>query len=338
MKLQRRAFFKQSVAGLAVLPFFASTKSYAAPMGKARFVDVDGIRTSYFEGGSGEPMVLVHGGHFGSTVSANCWRPIFDHLASHFHVYVVDKLGQGYTDNPESDAHYSMEAVIQHLYRFMKTLGLQNVHLVGHSRGALPAATVATEHPEMVENMILFNSRTLAPDDHGADRRPRAATPPPAAVPSPPTRESIRQSLLSNPSVFHKEYVTDDYVEGELRVALLPKRKEAEKKMLELTARWVKLNPEKVKENPRIGGRWWYDEVKRETLEGMKAGRLKAPTLLLWAHNDPPGAHTFGISLYNIISGVVERTQLHVFNHCGHYAFQEYPGEVTEQMVSFIKV
>ena len=64
MKLQRRAFFKQSVAGLAVLPFFASTKSDAAPMGNAQFVDVDGIRTSYFEGGSGEPMVLVHGGHY----------------------------------------------------------------------------------------------------------------------------------------------------------------------------------------------------------------------------------------------------------------------------------
>ena len=338
MKLQRRAFFKQSVAGLAVLPFFTSTKSYAAPMGNARFVDVDGIRTSYFEGGSGEPMVLVHGGHFGSTVSANCWRPIFDHLASHFHVYAVDKLGQGYTDNPKSDAHYSMEAVIQHLYRFMKTLGLQNVHLVGHSRGALPAAAVATEHPEMVENLILFNSRTLAPDDPAADRRLRAATPPPAAVTLPPTKESIRESLLSDPSVFHKDYVTDDFVEAELRVALLLKRKEAEKRMQELTSRWVKLNPEKVKENPRIGGRWWYDEVKRETLEGMKAGRLQAPTLLLWAHNDPPGRHTFGISLYNIISVVVDRTQLHVFNHCGHYAFQEYPHEVTEQMVSFIKV
>ena len=282
-------------------------------------------------------MVLVHGGHFGSTVSANCWRPIFDPLTSHFHVYVVDKLGQGYTDNPKSDAHYTMEAVIEHLYRFMKTLGLQNVHLVGHSRGALPAAAVATEHPEMVENLVLFNSRTLAPDDPAADRRPRAAAPAPAAAPSPPSRESIRQALLSDPSVFHKEYVTDDYVEAELQVALLPKRKEAEKKMLELTDRWLQLNPEKVKKSPRMGGRWWYDEVKRETLEGMKAGRLKAPTLLLWVHNDPPGAHTFGISLYNIISRVVERTQLHVFNHCGHYAFQEYPGEVTEQMVSFIK-
>ena len=337
MKLQRRAFFKQSAASLAVLPFFMSTKSSAASMESAKFVDVDGIRTSYFEGGSGDPMVLIHGGQCGSKVSANCWRPIFDHLASHFHLYAVDKLGQGYTDNPKSDAHYSMEAVIQHVHRFMKTLGIQNVNLVGHSRGALPAANIATEHPEMVQNLILFNSRTLAPDDPAADRRPRAAPPPPAAAPPPPTKGSIRQSLLSDPSVFHKDYVTDDYVEAELRVALLPKRKEAEKRMQELTSRWLKLNPEKVKENPRIGGRWWYDEVKRETWEGMKAGRLKAPTLLLWAHNDPPGRHTFGISLYNIISSVVDRTQLHVFNHCGHYAFQEYPGEVTEQMVSFIK-
>jgi len=60
------------------------------------------------------------------------------------------------------------------------------------------------------------------------------------------------------------------------------------------------------------------------------------------SYGAPMGSAKFvdvdGISLYNIISVVVDRTQLHVFNHCGHYAFQEYPHEVTEQMVSFIKV
>ncbi len=30
-------------------------------MGKAKSVNVDGIKTSYFEGGSGEAMVLFHG-------------------------------------------------------------------------------------------------------------------------------------------------------------------------------------------------------------------------------------------------------------------------------------
>ena len=98
MSLLRRTFLKHSVAGLAVLPFLGTTESYGAMKANSKFVNVDGIRTRYFEGGSGEPMLLVHGGNFGSNISALAWTPIFDHLAQHFHVYALDKLGQGYTE------------------------------------------------------------------------------------------------------------------------------------------------------------------------------------------------------------------------------------------------
>ena len=67
MNFLRRAFFKHSVASLAALLFFGTTQLYAAPMGEIQFVDVDGVRTGYFEGGSGEVMVLVHGGGFGDS-------------------------------------------------------------------------------------------------------------------------------------------------------------------------------------------------------------------------------------------------------------------------------
>ncbi len=116
MNFLRTVLVKHFVVNLAALAFLLSTMSFGAPMGKVKFVDVDGVKTSYFEGGSGEAMVLVHGGSFGSTVSANCWSPIFDDLAAHFHVYVIDKLGQGYTDNPLKDADYTMDAVTRHIH------------------------------------------------------------------------------------------------------------------------------------------------------------------------------------------------------------------------------
>lgn len=342
MSLLRRAFLKHSVAGLAALPFLTSTRSYAAPMGNIRFVDVDGIRTGYFEDGSGEALVLIHGGGFGSTVSANCFRPLVDPLAQHFHVYAIDKLGQGYTDNPKNDSDYTMEAVIRHIQRFMETMGLQKVHLAGHSRGALPAIRIAVDHPELVENLILFNSRTLAPDDPNqpsqapaAPAQPAPAQPP--AEPPTPTRESIRQSLMSDSNTYHKEYVTDDYVEAELRVALQPKLKQATEKMQQLTSQWVQLNPEKIKENPRAGGRWWYDDLKRETYARIEAGRLKSPTLIIWGFNDPSGRPKLGNDLYRILASVLDRTELHFFNRSGHYVFQEHPQKTADQMVSFIR-
>ncbi len=338
MNFLRRVIVKHFGINLAALAFLLSTVSYGAPMGKVKFVDVDGVRTSYFEGGSGEAMVLVHGGSFGSTPSSNAWRPIFDHLAEHFHVYVIDKLGQGYTDNPLDDADYTMDAVTRHIHRFMETLGIQKVHLVGHSRGALPAARIATDHPEMIENLILFNSGTLARDAS----TPRPPAPPgtarPAvAEPPPPTKESIRRSLLANPNSYHKDYITNDYVEAEFRVALLPKLKEAEQRMTWVSSQWVQQNPEKIKENPRLRNGWWYNPMKSETFERIQAGRLKSPTLIIWGYNDSSAPAILGINLYNKIASVLDRSELHFFNQSGHYVFQEYPRETADLIVSFIR-
>ena len=338
MNFLPKVVIKHFGVNLAALAFLLSTMSYGAPMGKVKFVDVDGVRTSYFEGGSGEAMVLVHGGSFGSAVSANCWSPIFDDLAAHFHVYVIDKLGQGYTDNPLKDADYTMAAVTRHIHRFMETLGLQKVHLLGHSRGALPAARIATDHPEMIENLILFNSGTLA-RDASTPRPPAPAgtTRPAAAEPRSPTKESIRQSLLANPGSYHKDYITNDYVEAELRVALLPKLKEAEQRMTRVSSQWIKDNPEKIKENPRLRNGWWYDPMKSETFERIQAGRLKSPTLIIWGYNDSSAPAILGINLYNKIASVLDRSELHFFNQSGHYVFQEYPRETADLIVSFIR-
>jgi 2-hydroxy-6-oxo-6-(2'-carboxyphenyl)-hexa-2,4-dienoate hydrolase len=71
-----------------------------------RFIDVDGIRTRYFDKGSGEVLVLFHGSHLGTNdacESALDWELNFDRLAEWFRVIAVDKLGQGHTDNPKRD-------------------------------------------------------------------------------------------------------------------------------------------------------------------------------------------------------------------------------------------
>ena len=337
MNSLRRVFFKHSLASLAALLFFRTTQSYAAPMEEVQFVDVDGVRTGYFEGGSGEAMVLVHGGAFGSTPHfSNNWRAIFDYLASHFHVYAIDKLGQGHTENPLRDADYTMLAVTQHIYRFMETLGMQGVHLVGHSRGALPAIRIATDHPEMIETLTIFDSNTLAPDRPSPPSQTTAApTQPQQVEPPTPTKESIREFWI--PRLYNKNSLTDAFIEEELRVSLLPKFKEAGEKMSSLTAQWVENNPEKMAENPGLRRRWWYDEMKLETFARINAGQLKPPTLIIWGFNDPSADYTLGIDIYNIVSAVVDRTELHLFNQCGHYGFQEYPREIADLMVGFIR-
>ena len=111
-------------------------------MQNAKFVTVDGSKTRYFEGGNGETLVLISGGSFGSYYSADHWSLNFDELSKRFRVCAFDKLGMGYTDNPKSDADYTMSAVIDHAYGFLRAIGINKATLVGHSRGALPAARI----------------------------------------------------------------------------------------------------------------------------------------------------------------------------------------------------
>ncbi|MDE0345911.1 MAG: hypothetical protein OXI66_09040, partial [Boseongicola sp.] len=75
-------------------------------MNEAKFIEVDGIRTRYFTAGEGAPLVLFHGGQFGSqnlAESACDWELNVQGLSRWYRVFAVDKLGQGYTDNPKDD-------------------------------------------------------------------------------------------------------------------------------------------------------------------------------------------------------------------------------------------
>jgi 2-hydroxy-6-oxonona-2,4-dienedioate hydrolase len=303
-------------------------------MGEAKFVDVDGIRTRYFEAGTGEALLLVHGGHYGATGGGQGFMPIFPKLAAHFRVFAIDKLGMGFTDPPASDEEYTMEATAQHLLRFLQTLGIEEAHLAGHSRGGLPVTSLAINHPEFVKTLTIFDSNTLAPGDPPVTISPLG---PPGPT---PTKESIREGMLNSATTFHHDFITDEYVEAQLEVRLLPKIRETAEKMEELRLRFSEVNPEKVEARPALAGNrgtgWWMYEVKDETLELIQAGQLQTPTIIIWGFNDPSATYDMGMDLFQLISKTVDRAQLHFLNRSGHSPYHEYPREVTDLMVSFV--
>lgn len=283
-----------------------------------KFVNVDGIRTRYFEGGTGEDLVLIHGGKFGTHYNAHHWSLNFGELCKHFHVYAFDKLGMGYTDNPKSDSEYTMGAFIDHAHGFIRALGINNATLVGHSRGALPAARLAVNRPDLVRALIILDSSTLPPEDSSTPLDFYSKLE--AGAPPTPNREFVCREPEANS--YSKDHITDDFVEAMLKIALLPKTMEARKKMEHL-----------------LDALFLPDVRKRkyETLDLIKAGRLKAPTLIIWGANDRSSPLKLGLDLLQIIGQVVKRTQFHAFNHAAHYVFREQPHEVNQQIINFVK-
>ena len=92
------------VATSIVSPLYATDH---LDVSKVHVVDIDGISTRYYEDGAGSPLVLFSGGQIGSLYTIDSYSLNLDALAKHFRVIAVDKLGQGGTAGPLSDAAYT---------------------------------------------------------------------------------------------------------------------------------------------------------------------------------------------------------------------------------------
>jgi len=341
-----RRDFLRVAAGMVALPIAVPAPAMAEAqytpdskmMGAAKFIDVDGIRTRYFDGGRGQPLVLIHGGNWPATTSAYDFAPVFDRLAAHFHVYTFDKLGMGFTDNPKDDADFTMAGVVRHGEGFIRALGLKNFIIGGHSRGGLPAARIACDMAENVSHLVLFDSNTLAPDDPNT---PERIDPP--IIETPPTLEQIRGQQMKSAQIVQKYFLTDAWFKEEWTIARLPKIKEADARFRAARDKWVAAHPDIVAQHPlwkrNLGATtWWTYETKYQTLDMIKAGKLKAPTIIIWGFDDPTAPFKLGVDMMETISKVVERSELHILNRAGHFVYNEHADRVTQLITDFVGV
>jgi pimeloyl-ACP methyl ester carboxylesterase len=120
----------------------------------SEYTTIRGNRIHYYEGGSGAPVVLVHG--LGSR--AEDWANLMPQLKqAGFHVYAIDLLGYGRSDRP-ANATYSIPDEAQYVEDFLAQRGLAKVNLVGWSMGGWVAMRVALDQPERIGRLVLCDS------------------------------------------------------------------------------------------------------------------------------------------------------------------------------------
>jgi pimeloyl-ACP methyl ester carboxylesterase len=121
-------------------------------------------------GGSGSPIVLLHG--FPQTHLM--WRHVAADLARDHTVIVPDLRGYGASDKPaERDAGtYAKRTMAQDVVGLARALGHERFALAGHDRGALVAIRVGLDHPDRITHLAVLDVLpTLDMWDvlHGAD-------------------------------------------------------------------------------------------------------------------------------------------------------------------------
>jgi pimeloyl-ACP methyl ester carboxylesterase len=122
-----------------------------------RFVAVDeDVKLEVLDwGGSGRPIILVHGGNR----TAHDFDKFASKLTGSYHVYGITRRGAGGSGTPPpTDANYSADRFGDDVLAVMNALALDRPVLVGHSLGGQELSSVGSRHPEKVAGLIYLEA------------------------------------------------------------------------------------------------------------------------------------------------------------------------------------
>jgi pimeloyl-ACP methyl ester carboxylesterase len=230
-----------------------------------KYAEMSHGKTRYFEGGTGDPTILVHGA--GIESGADGWLGVFEDLASKLHVYSIDSLNWGPGD--VFDQEFSFAYQVDHMREFMDVLGIEKANIVGHSMGGWLATLFAYESPERVNKLVLVAAG-------GAATRPLQNM----VDWTPPEAEGVRERISKR--VANAPVPGEPIVEQYVKKVTDPQH----------TAAFAKVM--KHMTNPMTRQR--YNTVRR-------LPHIKSPTLIVWGDNDKVNDVSLGHLLNEGIKG-----------------------------------
>ena len=123
---------------------------------RRRLPGSDGVEINAMIGGSGPPLLLLHG--YPQTHAM--WHKVAPVLAGQFTVVAADLRGYGDSSKPPSDPEhlvYSKRSTANDQVAAMRSLGFERFSVAGHDRGGRVAHRMALDHPAAVEKICVLD-------------------------------------------------------------------------------------------------------------------------------------------------------------------------------------
>jgi haloacetate dehalogenase len=120
------------------------------------FVDTGEATIRVRHGGSGPPLLLLHG----HPQTHAMWNLVAPGLAEDFTVVAADLRGYGESSKPPTTPDhepYSKRAMARDQVEVMRQLGFERFDVAGHDRGGRCAYRLALDHPERVERLAVLD-------------------------------------------------------------------------------------------------------------------------------------------------------------------------------------
>ncbi len=270
---------------------------------RSRFVEVEGVSIHYQEAGdsSAPTMVLIHGFASFSLVWSKVLLPLAD---AGFRVIAPDLPGYGFSGKPRH-LDYTIASQAAMVAGLLNQLGIERIVLVGSSYGGAVAATIALDHPTLVEKLVLVGAVTNNKPTRYMLMR---------LFGSPVIGDILSPLLASSRTLLRrrmkKVYDRHSWVLDERRVQArhLPLRTRGTHRAIIRTVRG-----------------WDADRISRD------AHLISQPSLVMWGENDREVPLRDGERIHQEIPN----SRLIVFRECGHIPHEEYPERFTEVVTEF---
>lgn len=275
------------------------------------FVRCNGIKTHFVEAGSGDPVVLIHGGGPGASGEHN-WQHNIPALAEHFHVFALDLLGYGLTDKPAID--YTYAAKVDQVASFIDTLCLDRVFIGGNSLGAYIAVRYALDHPDRINKVLMVATATVANAMNIGTTTTQGATVR-GKVGTEVTEETMRAWL--GMLLHNKDRITDDIVRRRVAYGNIPGAIEAQQS--------YRAHSAKIKEDPNL--QQWFDISTR-------LPKATFPMALIWGKEDQFASPELASGLRAALPNL---TEFHLVEGSGHQVQNDQSEKFNEIAVRFLR-
>ena len=121
-----------------------------------RVFEVNGIQIAGHIGGSGSPLLLLHG----HPQTHAIWHKLAPVLMKSHTLVMTDLRGYGDSSKPQGDvdhSNYSKRVMAQDQVEVMNQLGFDRFDVLAHDRGARVAHRLAMDHADAVKKLIMLD-------------------------------------------------------------------------------------------------------------------------------------------------------------------------------------
>lgn len=256
------------------------------------------MKAHVLETGSGDPIVMLHGGGAG----AYQFIPLMEQLQNHYHLYVPDRPGCGLSDRIDYTGVPFPQHAIDYVTSIFDSLHIAKAPIIGNSMGGYWGLLFAIAYPDRVTKLILPGMP--------ADTQLHLSIPVPLSKPH-PTIENVRglyQFLL----VDDINHVAEEMLRTELANDNLSKQ----------AAGWDTMI-EEFNKQPHLGIYHLRPEMKT----------LSIPTLFIWGEQEKLGPPKCGQEM----AALMPHGRCVILKNARHLPWLDYPDKVAQLIVDFLE-